>query len=459
MKPKKTSSIIWKAVGFGVVLLIAALLGLWLQSTPGKSTYVSPDGKYRVQLVEYHFTTNRVVYTLPPKSTFDRVFGAKANSFRRLLHLQLPPASSTVVCTPDLSGEPALSAAFVIQGPFDGLRLAVADGAGNEFDPVVQYLAHPETSYVGEAPAFPRRAKNLRLKLLTQRGKIAEFKIPNPAFQIYPQWQPQTLPATVTNGNLEVSLTRFETWNPGAATYSEPNIYPKTVCRFAIAENGSPTVDWRATSFELFDATGNHWRALWDSRFDKADGAEIVAGFLGGLWPGEHAWKMKVEFKRIGHFQEEELLRLDGIPVPGTNQFFEPKTKYKVNGAYLELSSLVGPNVDWGSLFRRHRDPVYARIYSPIINDRFTILIKCQSPAQDRRLVLISATDERRAAIKSEIISAPTPPAGMAPSAPPYWLALTPPPGARTVNLVFAVTRSVVAEFMAKPVQIVGSGR
>ena len=84
--------------------------------------------------------------------------------------------------------------------PVGSVRLVTADESGNEFDRVANYISGIEEIdgrqyWVGEAPVFPRRGKDLFLRLLANDGNfLAEFKIPNPASGSYPNWAAQALP-------------------------------------------------------------------------------------------------------------------------------------------------------------------------------------------------------------------------------------------------------------------------
>src|SRR5262245_34945074 len=57
-------------------------------------------------------------------------------------------------------------------------------------------------------------------------------------------------------------------------------------------------------------ASGNHWFSWPDSRFSGLEGVNVRSAFFGALWPGESAWKLRVEFRRIANFPKHELLRI-----------------------------------------------------------------------------------------------------------------------------------------------------
>src|SRR4029077_16716963 len=125
-------------------------------------------------------------------------------------------------------GEPLLSAEFSWRlGPTEhggaAMRGAAGDGQENDFDPVGNKMAGVEEGngrkyWVGEIPVFPRRGKEVHLRLLANEKTVAEFKISNPAPGPHPTWTPRPLPASVTANGLEVTLDRFLAHHTSAET-------------------------------------------------------------------------------------------------------------------------------------------------------------------------------------------------------------------------------------------------
>ena len=238
------------------------------------------------------------------------------------------PGAISVVCSPTFPGEPLLSAEFSWQTGSnypraDALRVAARDELGNEFDPVAQNMAGIEESggrqyWAGDVEVFPRRGKAVYLRLLDMGNLLAEFKIPNPAMGPHPDWTAQALPVRATDGDLEVTMAEFRTYQTSRETTTKHGLFPRTECVFNFREYNRETVAWRPVLFELSDATGNHWIA---SRSDTAYHAKVENGavrteFTGALWPGESAWKLRGEFKRVAEFTKNELLRLSNIRIP-----------------------------------------------------------------------------------------------------------------------------------------------
>ena len=70
-----------------------------------------------------------------------------------------------------------------------------------------------------QAPAFPRRGKELMLKIdgrlrnnpMGPLTRLATLRLPNAAFGNYPQWTPEPMPQTRTNGDLVGTLVSAHT--------------------------------------------------------------------------------------------------------------------------------------------------------------------------------------------------------------------------------------------------------
>ena len=186
---------------------------------------------------------------------------------------------------------------------------------------------------------------------------------------------------------------RFLTYQSGAATFSKQGVYPRTQCSFRVRKNGRDSTAWRPVSFELSDATGNHWRPLSDSLLEGVDGTEVRAGFLGALWPDEEAWKVRVEFKQVAEFPADDLLRIVSLPIPGPDEILHPQSSYEVNGATVDVAAIIGPNVAWDQV---------VRLNPRRLRDCFTALVKGRILSQGRRLSFVEATDEHGKSLKLE---------------------------------------------------------
>ena len=168
-------------------------------------------------------------------------------------------------------------------------------------------------------------------------------------------------------------------------------------------------------------------------------------GFFGALWPGEDAWKMRVEFKRSGGFPEEERLRVEHIPVPDPQQILEPRLVSELNGARVEVSKVLGSQADSNQLRRLNVERKAGRL---------TIVLNGKIRSLGRHLVLLEAKDDQGRPVESEGFAREFDvPPGRSPDYWPYLVNLKVPSNARELNLLLAVTQSRFAEFLAKPEQ------
>lgn len=279
-----------------------------------------------VRLEGYCFTTNKVEYRIP------RLWMARASHFlpmklRRKLSSK-PKLDTTI--EPFFPEEPAFSAflSFRDFSPhtdrtggsspefYHKLRLSMADEKGNRFDPASGELLEgvSENSYwAAQTAAFPRRGKRLFLEVREGSRLVKQFNIRNPARGVYPDWKPRSLPIKISKGELEVRLTKFSTLN---TTAYDPNEFSHTICAFEVFEHGKPTTNWWPAVAEISDATGNHWKPQWSRRFERMDGNTRFTGFLGGLWPGENAWRIRVRVKNLRSRGEPQTEEFDFTATP-----------------------------------------------------------------------------------------------------------------------------------------------
>jgi len=439
-----------KSVTALAILALLIVVGAVSYGTSrGLSRVVTSASGQRVKLEAWHFKAAPVRYDLPNRPWARRFEKWLPNPVKQRMGLLRPVV--TAFATPNFPGEPVLSAAFSIRDPsgstdLGALRVIVLDDRGEAFDPAVQNLIANSGYWVTEMRAFPRRGRELRLRLTGQDNSFAELRIPNPAQGQYPQWKAQPLPVNASDHGLEISLMRFRSYQSGAATFTKPGVYPRTQCSFRVRENGRDSTAWLPLSFEISDATGNHWWPLRDSLLEGVDGTEIRAGFLGALWPGEKAWKLVVEFKHVADFPANELLRIESIPIPGPEEMLQPQSSYEVNGATVDVASIIGANVSFDRI---------VRLNARRLRDCFTVLVKGRILSQGRRLTFVEAKDEHGRIVKLKgTASDPGQISGQSPDLLPYSLNFQALPDARELTLVLAVSQSRFLEFLAQPEQV-----
>src|SRR5438876_11097285 len=98
------------------------------------------------------------------------------------------------------------------------MRVQILDGRGDLSDEGSGGLTCGPPGAVGQfwiVSAFPRRSRIVRIACLATNAqghwiKAAEFRVPNPAWAEYPQWDAETLPVTKQDKSLAVTLKVFQ---------------------------------------------------------------------------------------------------------------------------------------------------------------------------------------------------------------------------------------------------------
>jgi hypothetical protein len=202
--------------------------------------------------------------------------------------------------------------------------------------------------------AFPRRAKTLGLRFMRSGAdhqtwqQMAELHIRNPLFARYPVWVPEPVPAPKIAGDLNVTLTGLQTGicldDPGRAAQANATQYSRAI--FTIQQLGRPDAFWRARSVEIVDATGNRWSPFIPPESLKHNDQRNELVFAGALWPGEAAWKLRVEFARTAGFEDQELWTVRGLRVPQALQTLYLQNTMTNQLTILSLVAFTGGDAD-----------------------------------------------------------------------------------------------------------------
>ena len=194
------------------------------------------------------------------------------------------------------------------------------------------------------------------------------------------------------DGGLEVSLEEFRTSKAAR----------QTDCVFHIRENNRETSAWKLIQLEVLDATGNHWSVNQgnDDQADVKDGI-LKTVFSGALWPGESAWKIRGEFKRVKEFPKNELLQLPKISIPDGREASEPRTRSTCNGADVELAAIIPAEWDReaimlaGGVTREDRLGRARLLNADCMRGCVTVVLDGEILSRHRRLTFVSAVDEQ----------------------------------------------------------------
>ncbi len=154
--------------------------------------------------------------------------------------------------------------------------------------------------------------------------------------------------------------------------------------------------------------------------------------FAGSLWPGEAAWKLRVEFSRTAGFDRDEIWTVRGIAVPGTNQLINLAQSTMRGDSTVKLVAITGTKA------KQPGDMQWIAEAGQI-----NISVRVTPKPDDERFSLIAALDDRGQRVA--VHPAPDWNRGN------YVYGLALPPGAKTVDCSFVLHRSRFVEFLAKP--------
>jgi hypothetical protein len=283
-------------------------------------------------------------------------------------------------------------------------------------------------------PVFPRRGKTVGLRafMLSPEQKWVhafEWTVRNPTPGPHPVWQPHPLPLTARTGDLKVTLTGLT----GGVKLADRGGWPAggrvlTRATFQVARGGRPANEWEPVGIQVSDASGNTWSSLGfpppESRASKRIAIE------GAPWRDEPAWKLRVEMARVTSFTPEELLTFRNLPVPRLDKPAHPNRTLTYHGLRLRLQTISGPFPP--------RPPPRKALFNTSLQLYLT------PPSDAVRLTLVRATDDRGRPLSVSRF-------GRRGKDGRHSCGFDLPPGAKSLNLTFALQKSRFVEFLAKP--------
>jgi hypothetical protein len=350
-------------------------------------------------------------------------------------------------------------------------HIVLFDEQGNSFDAPIASRGsdgfNPTNTYFHSLemqafPLVPRHGKTIGLRFLSDQkdGKgetvIAEFRIPNPNPGPFPRWTPEPLPDVTRAGSVVATLTGFTTGlsraHPGqAASDNEATI---TRLGLRLEEPGQSNCSWKPHGIQVSDATGNLW--MPDSPASSAEGPAgdaYVMTFSGTLWPGEPAWKLRIELSRTNGFAPEELWTASALPVPAedTNSPVAPSSILRSSLLQANQPSAGGTNSP--PVFSTNINGCSIRLNlarartsggrsGPPSSD-VTLSVALDQIPNDFRLSLVKVSDEKGRPVKIKSAN--------------EWLRwgssfnLAVPPDATRLECTFAYHQSRFVEFVAAP--------
>src|SRR6266536_3693030 len=215
--------------------------------------------------------------------------------------------------------------------------------------------------------AFPRWDKKMILRARLYHEPIApgQFVVSNAEPGLLASWTPESLPATKSDGDFQVTLSNLMAGVPipyrrGTQPPGKDAANQCVRIAFGFQQNGQTATNWNPKLVKTSDAAGNVVRSVisdypeggvydyprrgqtpdfhWDGHFYRP-----------GLWPDASPWKLLMEFTRTSGFNDDETLTLTNLPVRvGTQKIvdeewtMEPSANFnfmlgKVNGVQLKV--------------------------------------------------------------------------------------------------------------------------
>jgi hypothetical protein len=344
-----------------ILLLAVAGLACWIfmaQKTRHLSSWtILPDGN-SVRIVAVTYGTNHVVGTRVGQKVGNLPVGFQ-NILKRLLGHRATPLQTVTTTTPELvvwidyqtnsAGGPAPASLYYNPLLGDGSNFISGDGPF-----MFGYFSGPTVDSV-RFNTFPRRDPILTLNLFHQNSQgaaalCASLPFANPLYRQYPEWQPETLPLTKRAGDLEVTLKSVETGHdnsmtsrsrPGGGQYvtfgtNRTDGRNYTVVDIKLRPLTNTNEAWHVAGIEISDATGN--RARNGSMSWSGDAGTF--SFTPSLWPGEKAWKLKLDLKRTAGFHPEELIEFKDVPLGELNRTSLVNRQTNSGGLTVALQSI-----------------------------------------------------------------------------------------------------------------------
>lgn len=220
--------------------------------------------------------------------------------------------------------------------------------------------------------AFPRRDRKMILYVADwgNGGGLhlakGEFVVSNPGPRSFPDWQPDPLPDTQSDGDLDVTLTKCTYGATPGFMFGNVSGSPKDPMHNAVQltfhaeQYGKAATNWQPVAVITSDATGNHSTMnSWGNGRD-ADGNTTMT-YQWGLWPEEKAWKLRVEMSRSSGFSNDEEWAVTNIPLKkgnwsdlwnynmGPNRHTEsPVAETTLQGIHLKIFSAIETDQNFG---------------------------------------------------------------------------------------------------------------
>ena len=407
----------------GIIVLVVLIFVLvyWL-ATPSRSI-VLPDGAE----LELKAITHGTRHIYPNKGLRSRLLSSMPDRFWKAFGIK-----RKILIQPTLNTDTTNLVLWLERLGTTPPILMLCDEDGHAAAPVSRAAmsggVDDEALEAWSFPVWPRRSRVLTLRIYGQTNStdapwlVGDCGFRNPApGDAYPTWRSEPLPITKQAGNLSFSLTEFLVGVDGRSSHeARPSGDPTEAwvsAVFRVTQAGVPTDEWVPAGIVTMDATGNR---LQNVAWNIERGPQRVY-YRWGLWPGEAAWKLQVEFSRRSGFAPGQLWTVKGLSLTETNLSGNKEYQTVLQGITVRLQALSPA-----------RSPDGSRTLHMALSPR----------SDDRGLSLVEGTDDQGRPVSSGSVAL---------SGGGQLFNLTVAPDAKSLNLTFALHESHVIEFTVKP--------
>lgn len=286
-----------------------------------------------------------------------------------------------------------------------------------------------------------------RFLLLTSLGILAWAGVRSQAAPATPETTApltaETLPATKSDGDLELTLSKLTPGLPPPANFRpEPGEETFTRLDLRLHWGDRKASVWRVDRIRLSDGEGHAFTPHHVSMFmdGKGEGNITISG--PATWAVNAPWKVHVELARTSpvpgyefwkEFSPDELVTLPRVRVPEQGETTPAQVAGNAQGASVQILGLAGP---------------HTRMPGGVpLNDAYpSVHFRYQAPDRNVHVTFLRATDAAGAVIPRGASAM-----GMGPEGTMYAHGLQVPAGVREIYLAFAVHRNRVFEFTVLP--------
>jgi hypothetical protein len=184
---------------------------------------------------------------------------------------------------------------------------------------------------VAHSDVRPFRYSNavFKLRVIDVSGtQVAEFDVRNPHTGSFPEWKPESIPSTKTDGDLAVTLADVRPRTFEGMRDRRKRRMLQLSPQFEIRQGERAAPEWESRRISISDALGNTC-GQWDVR----------------LSPSEAAWKLHVLLARNEHgaFSTDEQTIFGPFDLPEKDKTNVVGAKRTLQGITVELLAVGGP--------------------------------------------------------------------------------------------------------------------